>query len=280
MKEKNTGVLRLVLRVLQGMLIGVGAVLPGISGGVLCVVFGIYKPIMELLSSPIKKCKTHVPRLLPVIVGAVLGFLGVAKVLAFFLERYPDQSVCLFVGLIAGMLPSLFREAGEQGRTRGSWISLVVAFAVVLALLLSLNVLSVTIAPSFGWYLFCGFCMALSIIAPGMSFSTLLMPLGLYTPLVDGIGNLDFGVLVPAGIGAVVTIVCLAKAINALFSHFYSCAFHAIVGIVIAATLVIIPFGSFTQGVGTAVANIVCLVVGVVAALALDKFNQSVPKEA
>lgn len=280
MKEKNTGVLRLVLRVLQGMLIGVGAVLPGISGGVLCVVFGIYKPIMELLSSPIKKCKTHVPRLLPVIVGAVLGFLGVAKVLAFFLERYPDQSVCLFVGLIAGMLPSLFREAGEQGRTRGSWISLVVAFAVVLALLLSLNVLSVTIAPSFGWYLFCGFCMALSIIAPGMSFSTLLMPLGLYTPLVDGIGNLDFGVLVPAGIGAVVTIVCLAKAINALFTHFYSCAFHAIVGIVIAATLVIIPFGSFTQGVSTAVANIVCLIVGVVAALALDKFNQSVPKEA
>ena len=280
MKEKNTGVLRLVLRVLQGMLIGVGAVLPGISGGVLCVVFGIYKPIMELLSSPIKKCKTHVPRLLPVIVGAVLGFLGVAKVLAFFLERYPDQSVCLFVGLIAGMLPSLFREAGEQGRTRGSRVSLVAAFAVVLALLLSLNVLSVTIAPSFGWYLFCGFCMALSIIAPGMSFSTLLMPLGLYTPLVDGIGNLDFGVLVPAGIGAVVTIVCLAKAINALFTHFYSCAFHAIVGIVIAATLVIIPFGSFTQGVGTAVANIVCLVVGVVAALALDKFNQSVPKEA
>lgn len=280
MKEKNTGVLRLVLRVLQGMLIGVGAVLPGISGGVLCVVFGIYKPIMELLSSPIKKCKTHVPRLLPVIVGAVLGFLGVAKVLAFFLERYPDQSVCLFVGLIAGMLPSLFREAGEQGRTRGSWISLVAVFAVVLALLLSLNVLSVTIAPSFGWYLFCGFCMALSIIAPGMSFSTLLMPLGLYTPLVDGIGNLDFGVLVPAGIGAVVTIVCLAKAINALFTHFYSCAFHAIVGIVIAATLVIIPFGSFTQGVGTAVANIVCLAVGVVAALALDKFNQSVPKEA
>ena len=59
------------------------------------------------------------------------------------------------------------------------------AFAVVLALLLSLNVLSVTIAPSFGWYLFCGFCMALSIIAPGMSFSTLLMPLGLYTPLVE-----------------------------------------------------------------------------------------------
>ena len=279
MKEKNTGVLRLVLRVLQGMLIGVGAVLPGISGGVLCVVFGIYKPVMELLSSPLKKFKTHVPKLLPVILGAALGFLGVAKVLAFFLEKYPDQSVCLFVGLIGGMLPSLLREAGEQGRTKGSWISTGVAFVLVLSLLLSLNVLSVTILPSFGWYLFCGFCMALSIIAPGMSFSTLLMPLGLYTPLVDGIGNLDFQVLLPAGIGAVVTILCLAKAIDALFTHFYNLAFHAIVGIVVAATLVIIPFGSFTAGIGVAAANVVCIVVGVVAALALDKFNQSVPKE-
>ena len=55
MKEKNTGVLRWVLRVLQGMLVGVGAVLPGISGGVLCVVFGIYKPVMELLSNPPQK---------------------------------------------------------------------------------------------------------------------------------------------------------------------------------------------------------------------------------
>lgn len=279
MKEKNTGVLRLVLRVLQGMLVGVGAVLPGISGGVLCVVFGIYKPVMELLSNPVKKFKTHVPRLFPVILGAALGFLGVAKILAFFLEKYPDQSVCLFVGLIGGMLPSLFREAGEQGRAKGSWISLVAAFVIIMALLLSLNLLSVTIVPSFGWYLFCGFCAALSIIAPGMSFSTLLMPLGLYTPFVDGIGNLDLGVLAPAGIGAVVTILCLAKAVDALFNHFYSFAFHAIVGIVIAATLVIIPFGSFTASVGSAVANVICIVVGVAAALALDKFNQSVPKE-
>lgn len=279
MKEKNMGAARLLLRVLQGMLIGVGAVLPGISGGVLCVVFGIYKPVMELLSSPVKKFKTHVPRLLPVIVGGALGFLGVAKVLAFFLEKYPDPSVCLFVGLIGGMLPSLFREAGEQGRTRGSWVSMGTAFVLVLALLLGLNLLSVTILPSFGWFLFCGFCMALSIIAPGMSFSTLLMPLGLYTPLVDGIGSLDVSVLLPAGIGAVVTILCLAKAIDALFNHFYNLAFHAIVGIVIAATIVIIPFGSFTASVGSAAVNTVCLVVGVIAALALDKFNQSVPKE-
>ena len=279
MKDQNPGVMRLVLRVLQGVLIGVGAVLPGISGGVLCVVFGIYKPVMELLSNPLRNFKTHVPKLLPVIVGMGVGFLGVAKILAFFLETYPDPSVCLFIGLIVGMLPSLFREAGEQGRPKGSWVSMGVAFVFILALLISLNLFSVSIAPNFGWYLFCGFCLALSVIAPGMSFSTLLMPLGLYTPFVDGLGNLNFSVIVPAGIGAVITVICLAKAVDALFDRFYPYAFHAIIGIVIAATIMIVPFGSFAVSVGAAVVNIVCLAVGVIAALALDKFNSGVEKE-
>ena len=279
MITNRSGVLRLILQVLQGVLIGVGAVLPGISGGVLCVVFGIYKPVMELLSNPFRRFRTHVPKLLPVILGAAVGFLGVAKLLAFLLEKYPDPSVCLFVGLIAGMLPSLFREAGEKGRPKGSWVSLAIAFAVILALLISLNLFSVTIAPSFPWYLFCGFCLALSVIAPGMSFSTLLMPLGLYTPFVDGLGSLRPEVLAPAAIGAVVTVIALAKAVNALFDHFYAYAFHAIIGIVIAATIMIIPFGSFAVSVGSAVANLICLAVGIAAALALDKFNQSVLKQ-
>ena len=136
-----------------------------------------------------------------------------------------------------------------------------------------------TIEPNFFWYLFCGFCLALSVIAPGMSFSTLLMPLGLYTPFVDGIGHFDLGVLVPGGIGALVTVICLAKAINALFDHFYSIAFHGIIGIVIAATVMIIPFSSFTASVSQCLVNVICIVCGIVIALLLDKFNQSVETE-
>ena len=95
MKEKNTGVLRLVLRVLQGMLIGVGAVLPGISGGVLCVVFGIYKPVMELLSDPFRKFRTHVPRLLPVIVGMAWAFWASPRSWPFSWKPTPiPQSAC------------------------------------------------------------------------------------------------------------------------------------------------------------------------------------------
>jgi len=274
MKEKNYSVMQFVIKVLQGALIGLGAVLPGISGGVLCVVFGIYKTIMEFLADPFRKLKTHVPRLIPVGIGGVIGFLGIANVLSFLLEKYPAPSVCLFIGLIGGMLPSLFREAGEQGRNKNSYISMVIAMIVVFALLISLKVFSVEISPNFFWYIFCGACLALSVIAPGMSFSTLLMPLGLYEPFVAGIGHLDFGVLIPGGIGGLATVILFAKAVNSLFEHHYSVAFHAIVGVVIAATVMIIPFASFTVSLTSCLINIFFICFGVVAALLLDKFNQ------
>ena len=270
--------LQFIFRVLQGALIGLGAVLPGISGGVLSVIFGIYKPIMELLSNPFKNFKTHVPKLIPVIIGGVIGFLGVANILSFFLEKYPDPSVCVFIGLITGMLPSLFREAGEQGRSKGSYISMAVCMCVIFTLLIGLQMTSIEVAPNFFWYLFCGFCLALSIIAPGMSFSTILMPLGLYTPFIDGIGHFDMGILIPGGIGALVTVICLAKAVNALFDNYYSIAFHGIIGIVIAATVMIIPFSGFTSP-GTALVNGVCIIIGILVALALDKFNSRVKVE-
>lgn len=267
---------RLLLQLLQGALIGLGSVLPGISGGVLSVVFGIYKPLMELLANPFGRLKTHVPRLLPYIAGAAIGFMGVANLLAFVLEKYPAPSVCLFVGLIAGMLPSLWREAGGQGRSRGSYYSLTMAMVLVFALLIWLNTSSIVIIPNFIWYLFCGFCLALSVIAPGMSFSTLLMPLGLYTPFVDGIGHLSMEVVIPAGIGGLITVICLSRAVNMLFDKYYSLAFHAIVGIVIAATVMIIPFESFTVSITSALINVFFLAAGIFAATVLDKFNSRV----
>ncbi|MBQ5832327.1 MAG: DUF368 domain-containing protein, partial [Selenomonadales bacterium] len=87
--SKNNTSSPFALRILQGALIGLGAVLPGISGGVLCVVFGIYTLLMEFLADPFRKMKTHLPKLLPVIIGIAIGFLGIAGLLSFVLDRYP-----------------------------------------------------------------------------------------------------------------------------------------------------------------------------------------------
>ena len=275
---KNISAIRLLILVLQGALVGLGAVLPGVSGGVLCVIFGVYKTIMEFLANPYKTMRTHLPVLVPLGIGGAIGFLGVANVLSVLLEKYPSQSVCVFIGLITGMLPSLFREGGEKGRNKTSFIAVGLAMFFVFVLLFGLKIFAVSIQPNFIWYLFCGFCLALSVIAPGMSFSTLLMPLGLYEPFVSGIGHFEFTVLVPGGIGAVATIILFAKTIDGLFKNHYNISFHIIIGIVIAATIMIIPVSGF-QTVKNSLANILCFVVGVMIALILDRFNEKVANQ-
>lgn len=273
-QEKNQSPVQIGLHVFHGALIGLGAVLPGISGGVLMVVFGVYKTIMEFFADPIHRFKTHFPKLFPYGVGLIVGFLGVANILSFLLDKYPDPSVCVFIGLITGMLPSLFREAGKEGRSSSSFISMIAAMIFIFALLISLRVMSVQIEPNLVWYVFCGFCLALSVIAPGMSFSTLLMPLGLYEPFVAGIGHLDMSVCIPGGIGALATVILFSRAVNSLFEHYYSAAFHAIIGVVIAATIMIIPFSGFAVSATAAIVNVICIAAGIAAALALDNFNQ------
>ncbi len=266
--------LRFLGKVLQGALIGLGAVFPGISGGVLSVVFGVYRPIMELLSDPVHKWRIRLPGLFPYMIGSAAGFFGVANLLSYILETYPEPSVCVFVGLIVGMLPSLWREAGEQGRTVENVILSCVTLVAMLSLLFWLQNSQNTVEPGFFSFLFCGFAFALSVIAPGMSFSTILMPLGLYTPFVEGIGHMRPEVLLPGVAGCVVTFICLAKLVNRLFERHYAVMFHGILGIVGAATVMTVPWGSFATSADAASRNLFCMAAGIVAAILLDFMNE------
>ncbi|MBR2717989.1 MAG: DUF368 domain-containing protein [Clostridia bacterium] len=280
--------MNLVLKMIQGALIGAGAVLPGVSGGVLAVLFGVYKPLMRFLAHPLKEWKKCLMQLWPIFVGVVIGYIGIAKLLAEVLERYETQALALFVGMTIGIMPSLFREAGEKGRDKKSWMSMAIVFAVALALLIVCRVMQITIVPNFFWNMFGGFALVLSIIAPGMSSSVLLLPLQatnaagdtftFYEHITGAIGNLDFAVLLPIGVGAVLTLVLLTKAIDWLLNNHYSVTFHGIIGIVIAATIFTVPAAAFTAGVGSCLIHVLFVVVGAIITLALDKFNQSVEK--
>lgn len=232
-----------LLRVVQGALIGVGSILPGISGGVLCVLFGIYEPMMNLLAHPIKTFKIHFKLFIPIIIGFVVGFIGLAKVVEWMFSEESNISVCLFIGLIIGMLPSLFRDAGSQGRSKGSWIAFAISLVVLFAFLVSLeNMGSWSIEPNIFWYFFCGIVWGISLVVPGMSSSSILIFMGLYQPMTAGIGSLDFAVILPLALGILTTAILLARLINRLFERHYSIMSHIVLGVVIASTAVIIPF--------------------------------------
>ena len=255
MKQADTGarmtLASILLLVFSCILIGGGAILPGISGGVLCVIFGIYRPMMELLAHP----KTAFPKywrtLLPVGVGWLLGFIVFAKILEVVFQASATIATCAVVGLIAGTIPSLWKQAGAQGRGKGSIISCAVAFVALFSVLLWVRTSPFAqVTPNMGWFLFAGVLWGISFIVPGMTSSSILMSLGLLQPLAAGVASFDWAVIIPWLIGMVAVVLALAKLVDSLFKKQYAICFHAVVGVVIASTLVVVPvqYASLSEG--------------------------------
>lgn len=247
-----------ILRVVQGMVIGAGAILPGISGGVLAVVFGIYRPMMEVLTRPKSALRRYWRMLLAVAVGWAAGFLGGGGVILALFDQSETVATCLFIGLILGTLPDLWREAGAQGRGKASYAAMGASFAALFALLLGVQHGSfVEMQANFGGFLFCGALWGLSFIIPGMTSSSILMAVGLLTPMVEGITALSGAVLLPWGIGMLGVVALFARLVSTLFDRHYAIAYHAVLGIVLASTLAIVPVnfasaGELAWGIGSA----------------------------
>lgn len=261
-----------VRRLLQGALVGSGAILPAVSGGVLCVTFGLYKPLMALLAHPRKNLPRYFKLLLPVAIGILLGFWGLSGLISGLFAAAAEPAAALFAGLILGTLPGLYREAGEQGRTPRSRNAMFVTFGLMLAFFLLLqSSVTVTLEANAGWMAFAGVLWGLSIVVPGMSSSPVLILLGLYGPMAAGIAGLDPAVVVPLAAGAVLTVLGLARVMDSLFEKHYAFASHAVLGIVAASALMILPRGF-------RLTELVCVAAGLAAALWLDRRQRDVRK--
>ena len=283
-----------IWRAFQGIFIGIGAMLPGISGGVMCVLFGIYRPMMELLSHPVRAFKKYASLILPVLVGGVAGFLIASALLAklFADGQMQVYSVWLFFGLIAGTLPDLWRTAREKGVTKGSVFSMVLCFILALVFFFTFRggEEAVSLPGGFLAWVFCGVTWGISLIVPGLSSSALLMYLGLYQKMNAGVQALDFGVILPWILGIVLVVVFCTRAVNALFDKAYAATYQGLFGIMGASSIAIIPYGklrleddslfSVTYDLEKILICFACVVVGFVVALVMDRLGAKiVPKE-
>ncbi len=266
---------RVLILVLQGVLIGIGGILPGVSGGVLCVIFGLYQPVIAVLSNPIANLRHHWRLVLPAGLGVLLGFLGCAGLVSSFMEKNSQAAVCVFIGLILGMFPSLWKDAGREGRPRSAWVGLAVSFLAFVGLLAFLRRgTALDIEPNFGWFVFCGVAWGLSIVVPGLSSSSMLIFFGLYQPMLAGMAHLDLGVLVPLAIGACAVVFTLSRVVGHLFERWYALASHCILGLVAATTVMILP--TRFQGAGEVLLDLLCMAGGLVAAYGIGRLTARV----
>lgn len=276
-QNQNT-VMRWLRDLLCGFLIGAGAILPGVSGGVLAVVFDIYRPFMEVLTHPRRAIPKYWKWFPPIALGWCVGFMGFAKGIAAAMNLSDSVTVWLFIGLIVGTMPSLFREAGKEGRSASSWGSLLVCAAAVFTGLFYISrVIQITVKPNFWWYNFCGMLWGAGIVIPGMTSSSVMMALGLYQPMLEGLARLDLMVLSACLPGLALSVILLARLVSWFFRRYYSAAFHGILGIVLASTLVIIP--TEYTGAGEMALSALCCVGGFLLAYFLARLDKRIQKD-
>lgn len=276
-QEKRNNPFSWLINVFKGMLIGSGAILPGVSGGALAAIFGLYEPIITFLADMRKNFWSNVKYFLPVGIGGILGVFVLATPIDYGLQNFPVHVLWGFIGAIIGTLPSLYKEAGKEGReSKHLIITLATAIIFFGILVYANNNLNVEMPQNIFSWLFSGFIFASGLIVPGLSPSNFLIYFNLYQPLTEGIRTLDFSILIPVGIGAVVVVLLFSKLMRNIMDRAYATVFHFILGVVIASTAIIAPDTALYAGFGVIdyVSVIIVFLVGLALGLWMGYLEQ------
>lgn len=134
------GVRDWLFRFVKGVIIALGFILPGVSGGVLAAILGIYTRILAFMANITRDFVKNVLFFIPVGLGGIAGIILLSAPLEYLLDNFETVVMWCFAGCIAGTLPALYKEAGNEGRGKGDWAVFAITFVVGFAALLALAV--------------------------------------------------------------------------------------------------------------------------------------------
>ncbi len=247
--------------ILKGMVIGIANIIPGVSGGTMMVVMGIYDKLIHAITHLKSEFKEALRLLIPIVIGAAAGIVILTEVITRALEHFPVQTNFMFIGLIVGGLPIIIKKLKETGKkvNAGNAVVLVLFFVLVAGFALigegeaSARELSLNMVEIIKLF-FIGVIASATMVIPGVSGSMVLMLLGYYYLILDSISEFihallafDFpvllektGILMPFGIGVLAGIGVIAKLIELVFEKRPDYAYCAIIGLIVASPLAII----------------------------------------
>lgn len=267
---------------LCGLIFGTANVIPGVSGGTMLVVFGIFDRLTDAISG-VKRIFKNFPFLLTFALGAGAGILVSAKVISQMFVSFGVQTNMFFIGLILGGIPLIYRLGTAEKKPKPLCILpfvIAMAFVIALAVLEKLNIFSLTAETVEGFDLVFSLKMvgsaalaAVTMIIPGVSGSFVMMLLGVYETIIGALSTFNFYVIIPFAIGAVVGIVVGAKLISMLIAKNRLMVYSALMGLVIGSVYAILPDGfGFNLQTGY---GFVFLLLGVIASLLFEKLGKA-----
>lgn len=231
-----------VRKMLAGFLIGIGCILPGVSGGVMAVSFGLYRPmldaVMQLWRTPVRSLCF----LAPLAIGGAAGMALGAAALSTVMARYETLMLFLFTGFILGGVPDLLHEAEQNSRFRPRWL-LSLLLGVLLALPLGLvgdqsdQLTALTTTQAF----LTGLLEGVGTVVPGISTSFVLLRLGWYQAYLTAVRTLDVVQLLPLGAGFALSAAACMRGVKWLFDRHTGHACYAVLGFLLVSVALVFP---------------------------------------
>ncbi len=292
---------------LIGIAIGMANVIPGVSGGTLAVVFGIYDKFINAITYNVKKLWANRRFVVPIFLGMLFGVLLFSKMITALYGHFPIQTDYFFTGLIVGSIPMLFiymvkeprqddADGTETKKISAAKIAGIVVCAVAgFALILLFNYLEEKFSgpreklgnlpplslPLAATIFFAGLVGAVAMVVPGISGSLLMLILGVYPIVITSIPALlnpettvhAFFLLLPNGIGVLIGLICGAKLIAWLLKKFPNHTYAMIFGLICGSFFALFPGVNSFDGALMAVASFVCLALGAALSYFTSRFT-------
>lgn len=258
----------------RGMVMGVSDIIPGVSGGTIAVILGIYDRLIAAINGLFSRdWKKHLGFLIPLAIGVGASLYLFSHVIKWLLLYYERPTFYFFLGLIIGVLPFLFRESHMRTTFRAKhYMILIVAIILITRIPTNVSEGAIIDERTFGIYslLFvAGIAASAAMILPGISGSFVFMIIGVYQTVIHAVSTPDIKVLAVVAAGIGIGIILMSKIIHYFLTNFNTATFACIIGFVIGSTYLIFP-GWATSG-GELILCIVVFAGGLSAAYLLGK---------
>ena len=236
---------------LKGWAMGAANIIPGVSGGTVAFITGIYEELIHSIKSfdatavkllfkgDLKGLIAHVnlPFLAAIFVGVAASLFSLAYLLEYLLTNYELLTMAFFFGLILASIYLVGKQVKQW--SGGAIVSLLIGIAIAVGIAF---LKPASENASFIYLIICGIVAACSMILPGLSGSYVLLIMGNYLLILNAVATLDIGTLAPVGIGAVAGLVIFSNLLDFVFKKAHDATVALLTGFVFGSLLIIWPW--------------------------------------
>lgn len=230
---------------IKGFIMGIANIIPGVSGGTIALILGIYEKFIHSINNLFKDLKNNIKFLLPILIGIVISILTMSNIIDYSYKNFAIATTLFFMGLITGGVPMLYSKVKNKKKSKLNILIMVLTFSFVIFMAFAnkifdyqtisfanMNILSYIIL------LIVGMIASATMIIPGVSGSLVLMLLGYYYPIIELIKNIfniqNIIILMVFGIGVLLGIILISKLIEYLFKKHETNTYYGVLGFIYA----------------------------------------------